>query len=142
MLHNVRAMSFGEYSYESEFVSYEFGFISSTIDRQKQTMCRCGVSLNDNCIFTRCLSSYFGRQRFFVACSTERQQENERSNNRYRANRCQHQGTPKSGRHQGQGCGRHARRIHAGGSQMAGRDCTSYHRQPCDSRRDARYENR
>ncbi len=44
MLHNVRAMSFGEYSYESEFVSYEFGFISSTIDRQKQTMCRCGVS--------------------------------------------------------------------------------------------------
>lgn len=28
MLHNVRAMSFSEYSYESEFVSYEFSFIS------------------------------------------------------------------------------------------------------------------
>ena len=26
-------------------------------------------------------------------------------------------------------------------SQMAGRHSTSYHRQPCDSRRDARYEN-
>lgn len=30
MLHNVRAMSFSEYSYESEFVSYEFSFISYT----------------------------------------------------------------------------------------------------------------
>lgn len=36
MLHNVRAMSFGEYSYESEFVSYEFGFISYT-HRQART---------------------------------------------------------------------------------------------------------
>ena len=34
------------------------------IDRQKQTMYRCGASPNDNCIFTRCLSSHFGRQLF------------------------------------------------------------------------------
>ena len=111
------------------------------LDKQKQTMYRCGTSLNDNCIFTRCLSSHFGRQRFFVACNIERQQENERSNHRYPANRCQYQGTAKSSRHQGQGCGRYARCIHTGGRQMAGRHCTSYHRQPCDSRRDARYEN-
>lgn len=68
--------------------------------------------------------------------------ENERSNHRYPANRCQYQGTAKSGRHQGKGCGGYARCLHTGGSQMAGRHCTSYHRQPCDSRRDARYENR
>lgn len=36
MLHNVRAMSFSEYSYESEFVSYEFSFISYT-HRQAKT---------------------------------------------------------------------------------------------------------
>lgn len=45
------------------------------IDKQKQTMYRCGASPNDNCIFTRCLSSHFGRQRFFVACNIERQQK-------------------------------------------------------------------
>lgn len=36
MLHNVRAMSFSEYSYESEFVSYEFSFIFYT-HRQAKT---------------------------------------------------------------------------------------------------------
>lgn len=36
------------------------------IDKQKQTMYRCGASPNDNCIFTRCLSSHFGRQRFLL----------------------------------------------------------------------------
>lgn len=36
MLHNVRAMSFAEYSYESEFESYESSFISRT-NRQAKT---------------------------------------------------------------------------------------------------------
>lgn len=36
MLHNVRAMSFAEYSYESEFESYESSFISNT-PRQAKT---------------------------------------------------------------------------------------------------------
>lgn len=36
------------------------------IDRQEQTMYRCGASPNDNCIFTRCLSIHFGRQRFLL----------------------------------------------------------------------------
>ena len=30
LCNNVRTMSFSEYSYESEFVSYEFSFISYT----------------------------------------------------------------------------------------------------------------
>lgn len=36
------------------------------IDKQKQTMYRCGASPNDNCIFTRCLLIHFGRQRFLL----------------------------------------------------------------------------
>lgn len=36
MLHNVRAMSFAEYSYESEFESYESSFVSYT-HRQAKT---------------------------------------------------------------------------------------------------------
>lgn len=61
----VNAVSFAEYSYESEFESYESSFVSYTHRQAKQTMYRCGASLNDNRIFTRCLSSHFGRQRFF-----------------------------------------------------------------------------
>ena len=36
MLNNVRAMSFSEYSYESEFESYESSFVSHT-HRQAKT---------------------------------------------------------------------------------------------------------
>ena len=36
MLHNVRATSFAEYSYESEFESYESSFVSYT-NRQAKT---------------------------------------------------------------------------------------------------------
>lgn len=36
MLHNVRAMSFSEYSYKSEFESYESSFVSHT-HRQAKT---------------------------------------------------------------------------------------------------------
>lgn len=46
----VNAVSFAEYSYESEFESYESSFISHTPRQAKQTMYRCGASLNDNCI--------------------------------------------------------------------------------------------
>lgn len=138
----VNAMSFAEYSYESEFESYEslcFLYPSTGKNRPRTA----AVRLLTAFAFRTLLVDSF-RQAAFFCCLQYRKaaKENERSNNRYPANRCQYQGTAKSGRHQGKGCGGYARCLHTGGSQMAGRHCTSYHRQPCDSRRDARYENR
>ena len=136
----VNAMSFAEYSYESEFESYESSlcFLYPSTG-QKQTSNGCGASSDGYLLFRTLLVDSF-RQAAFFCCLQYRKaaKENERSNHRYPANRCQYQGTAKSGRHQGKGCGGYARCLHTGGSQMAGRHCTSYHRQPCDSRRDAR----
>lgn len=46
----VNAMSFAEYSYESEFESYESSFFPIPIDRQKQTSDGCGASSDGICI--------------------------------------------------------------------------------------------
>lgn len=45
MLHNVRAMSFSEYSYESEFESYESSFVSHTHRQAKNRPCTDAVRL-------------------------------------------------------------------------------------------------
>lgn len=44
LCNTVNVMSFAEYSYESEFNSYERSFVSHTPRQAKQTMYRCGAT--------------------------------------------------------------------------------------------------
>ena len=71
----VNAMSFAEYSYESEFESYESSFVSLYPSTGKNSPRTAAVRLLTAFAFRTLLVDSFRQAAFFVACNTERQQK-------------------------------------------------------------------